>query len=112
SMSTKPVLAPRGLIFDSITFGYVLGVVAYYLFRPSEDFLLSVGLVAGVSAALLFAGAVIAFVLFRANILTLGQHIFEPSHVKVQREPKSMFKTFWGWELLITFTLTLIVGGQ
>lgn len=111
-MSIKSATTPRGLVFDTITFGYLLGVLFYYLVQPSQESLLNLTAIAISTIVFLVIGLAISVVLAKMNVLTLGQHIFEPGHVKAQREPKSLFKSFWGWELIVSFAVTLVVGAQ
>lgn len=100
----------KGLLFDTITFAYLLLVLAVVVLRPTEDQLLNnVTNLYGLILALTLAAA-IAFTVERMGVLSLGQSIFEPQHVKMSRPPISWVKTFWGWQLFIVFAITFVVG--
>jgi phosphonate transport system permease protein len=100
----------KGLIFDTFCFAYLLLIIGYVIFRPDEEQLLnnSQNLIYVVVTTLLGAGVAVG--LEKAKILTLGQSIFEPQHVKMTRPPKSWSRTFSGWQLTVTFVITFIVG--
>src|SRR5690606_6039757 len=94
-MSTKRSLSSRGLLFDSVTFGYLLGTAIYFISRPNYESLLNVTLQAGLAFACFTVGAIISMILFKNKIITLGQYIFAPGYLKARRVPKPLIKTFW-----------------
>ncbi|PIS10951.1 MAG: phosphonate ABC transporter, permease protein PhnE [Bdellovibrio sp. CG10_big_fil_rev_8_21_14_0_10_47_8] len=59
---------------------------------------------------LVAVGAVVAFILEKKGVVSLGNFIFELAHLKMLRTPKAWYRNFWLWQLLISFVVTLIVG--
>jgi phosphonate transport system permease protein len=55
-------------------------------------------------------GCVLSEVLFRFNIKTFGQNLFEPSYEKSKAETKSWYRTFWGWHLFVFIFVLFIVS--
>jgi len=100
----------KGLIFDAICLAYLFIVALVVVARPEDDALLdlSTNVLWAFGALALAVG--LSMVLAKAKILTLGQSIFEPQHVKMSRPPVSWYGTFWGWQLWITFVVTFVVG--
>jgi phosphonate transport system permease protein len=97
-------------IFDSIIFAYLAAVALIALAQPSEAQLLNLSYNSLVVLALLVGGAILSFALNQQNIKTLGELIFEPAYKKAASPEKSWYKTFWGWQLLIAFVTTFVVG--
>lgn len=106
-MSTKSI---KGILFDGVTFAYLLMVALIVIFNPSEDTLLMMGQNAVIATVCLIIGLAMAYAFLKSNITTLGQFIFEPQHLKMLREPKPWYQSFWGWELLVAFVVTFTVG--
>jgi phosphonate transport system permease protein len=104
SMSTKAI------VFDAITFGYLILVGLFVSTNPSEATLMDVGFLAMLTAAAMTAGGLLGFGLNKMKIKTLGENIFEPAHAKVHASTDAWYKTLWGWQLLVAFVVTFIVG--
>lgn len=111
-MSTKLTKGQyvKGLIFDTVIFAYLFIVALVAIFQPSEDALLNMSRNGLISLACLAAGFALSIVFIKTSVLTLGQYIFEPQHMKMNRDPKAWYASLWGWELLIAFVITFIVG--
>lgn len=111
-MSTKARsgMYSKGLIFDTITLGYLFVVAIAAVTTPTEEQLLLLGQNTIIVLVCLAAALILSVVLSKMKIATLGQYIFEPAHEKMMRPPKSWYATFWGWEFLITFAVTFVVG--
>jgi phosphonate transport system permease protein len=107
-MLTK--LSKRALIFDTVIFGGLLTGLGFAVTQPSRAILLNLNIWLAISAAAVFAGAISAFALARSGIKTLGGTIFESDASKSSHAPESMFMTFWGWQFLVAFFVTLFVG--
>jgi phosphonate transport system permease protein len=110
-MSTKVKnLELKGLVFDLFAFAYVFILAVVAVYRPTEDALLDLPRVSPVLFGALALAVLVSVLLPKLGLTTLGQSVFEPNHKKVSREPRSFWKTFWGWQLLVTFVATFIVG--
>lgn len=102
----------KSLIFDSIIFAYFIAVLAIATISPTEETLLNLKVLASWAIGSLIVSAVLTVILNKLGILTLGLSVFEPKHLKLQREPTSWWKTFWGIELLALSLITFVVGIQ
>jgi phosphonate transport system permease protein len=99
--SIKPLKTPKlGILLDGLTFAYLIGHGLSYFAESS-------GLITISSFAF---GFLLAVLLSFTQILTLGRFVFEPSHVKISREPVAWYKSFWAWELLIAFSISFYMG--
>ncbi len=112
SMSTKrkrekPI---KGLVFDTAVIGYLLIVALVAVIQPNEDALMQLGRNSVIALVALAGGAVLSVLLMKMKVATLGQFIFEPQHEKMMRPPTTWYRTFWGWQLFVTFVVTFIMG--
>lgn len=103
-------MSTKGIVFDAITFGYLLLVGLYVATNPSEETLFNVGFLGILTCGALAFGAALGVVLNKLKLKTLGEHIFEPAYAKVTASTDAWYKTLWGWQLLIAFSVTCIVG--
>jgi phosphonate transport system permease protein len=97
-------------IFDAVIFAYLAAVVLVYGLNPSDAEKLNLGRNAIVFAVLLITGMAISFLFNSKNIRTLGELIFEPPYRKAQVHDKGFFKSFWGWQFLIAFVVTVVIS--
>jgi len=97
-------------IFDSICFAYLLAVAIVWVIQPGEQAALALGRNSLIAGGLLILGAAASAVINGSGRRTLGELIFEPAHRKAQHVPVSWIKTFWGWQLILAFSVTVIVG--
>ena len=104
-------------VFDGVIFAYLITVGAALILPVmapktfNEDWLLSqMSLVASIEAAVFFLGGILSLVCNKAHLKTLGQLVFAPSYVQSEQIPEKFLKTLWGWQLLITFLVTFLVG--
>ncbi len=97
-------------IFDSIIFAYLATIALIVVTQPSDEQMLNLGFNSLLVLSLALGGAILSFVLNQQNFKTLGELIFEPAYKKATAPEKSWYKTFWGWQLLIAFTTTFVVG--
>ena len=109
-MLTSKSSIRKTYIFDTIIFGYLFIVALIAIFRPDEQALMNLSYNSVVVLLCLFAGALSTAALRASGVITLGQTVFEPAHLKIAREPVPFFKTFWGWQLLIAFWVTFVIG--
>ncbi len=99
-------------IFDSIIFAYLISIALIALTQPTEAQMLNLGFNAQLVLAFFVAGALASYALNQLNFKTLGELIFEPAYKKAASPEKSWYKTFWGWQLLIAFVTTFVVGAK
>src|SRR5687768_14445525 len=109
-MSTKSNFNFKGLVFDSLIFGYLMVLFVLLLLQPTADQLLNLKQNTVWFVLSLVLGILITFVLNSNRITTLGYFIFEPPYEKLKKPPQVWFKTFWGWQLAVAFFVTFGVG--
>ena len=109
-MFKSPNKSFKGVFLDAVTLGYLIILLALYIFKPGSEQLLDMGSNFIYSSLAILAGTLLTLALNYWNILTLGQFLFEPAHVKLSRPITPWYHTFWGWELLVAFTITFTVG--
>lgn len=111
-MSTKPSKSQitKALIFDTTIFAYLMLVAIVAVLMPTEDQLLDLGRNAIVTLICTGVAFVMAATFIKMNVATLGQNIFEPAHLKMARVPRPWYQTFWGWQFIISFVVTFVMG--
>ncbi|WII72912.1 phosphonate ABC transporter, permease protein PhnE [Bdellovibrio sp. 22V] len=97
----------RRTIFDGILFAFLLSVLATVVISPSEEQLLQLGTVALIVFIFFIAGCGLSLVLKRFHVVTSGDILFKTSAAS---EEISWYKTFWGWQLALSFTLAFLVA--
>ncbi len=100
----------KSLVFDALMLSYLSCVFVVVVLGLTNDDLLDLNRNASWVLRSFVIGGLVSWGLNRLGILTLGLSIFEASHAKSKREPVSLFKTFWGWQLVVTFVVTFVVG--
>jgi phosphonate transport system permease protein len=100
----------KQILFDAMTFGFLLTVAVIAVLHPSDSDLLELGRNSLVVLLALVSGALLSWLLNRTGLKTLGEFIFEPAHRKTQAAPSAWYKTLWGWQLLIAFVVTFYLG--
>lgn len=98
-------------VFDSIMFGYFLSVILLVAAGEGQDGLLKLDRNASVFALCLAVGFGLSYFLNKAQMMTLGELLFQPAHLKIQKEAPAYLKSVWGWQLNVFLVMTLIVGG-
>lgn len=102
----------KAAVFDTCTLAYLFLVAIYLVIRPTEDQIYDLQNVFIFTLAGIVLGILSTVALYIPKIKTLGQIIFEPAHKKNHAPVHSWYATFWGWQLLVTFIVTFIVGGS
>ncbi len=98
-------------IFDAILLGYLLIVLTVTITSPDESELMNLSRNATLFFTFVGVGGVISFLVNKMGLKTLGEVVFEPPFKKAQEQnAPSFFKSFWGWQLLITNVVTFTVG--
>lgn len=107
----------KRLIFDAVIFAYILIVlfIGINSFLPMTDVdeswvLSNMGQMSLMAFALAIFGAAASFFLNHVRQYTLGEVLFSPPHIKALITEKPIRTSFWGWQLALTFLLTLIAG--
>jgi phosphonate transport system permease protein len=96
--------------FDAIILGYLFCVLLFVIVSPSEEEMLKLGRNTLIFIAAMIGSGALSFVINKAGHKTLGELVFEPAHKKAQAKDETWYKTVWGWELLIFFVVTMVVG--
>ncbi len=97
----------RRTVFDSILCAFLFSVLTIALFVNNEDQLLNLGQDVVYVVGFLVLGAGISLVLRSRKVPTLGDVLFKTVESK---EPKAWYKSFWGWQLVITLLVAFIVA--
>ncbi len=97
-------------VFDAIILGYLFCVLLFVIVSPSEEEMLKLGRNTLIFIAAMIGSGVLSFVINKAGQKTLGELVFEPAHKKAIAKDETWYKTVWGWELLIFFVVTMVVG--
>jgi phosphonate transport system permease protein len=100
----------KAFIIDTMVFSYLLLVAALVIMRPEEETLLNLQTITIWTLAGFVIGSLVTFTLHMSRVWTLGTSIFEAQHEKLNRPPQEWYRTFWGWQLLIAFVITFVVG--
>ncbi len=98
----------RGIL-DGFSVAFLVIVLMYLIFNPTEAQQLNLKLNATIFFVAYLFGALISHFLNLSGIKTLGEYLFEPSYKKAL-ETKPMFKSFWGWHLVALLVLLFVVG--
>jgi len=99
-------------LLDGFLLGY-LAIVSCVLFLGlnNDQIISGFGTYSSAAIGCFFLGGLLAVVLKKLNIITIGGHLFAPPHMKVNTgEITSWYKTFWGLQLGLSFVVTLVVG--
>jgi phosphonate transport system permease protein len=99
-------------IFDSVIFAYLSTLAVIAVTSPSESDYLDLSRNTVLVLALAVLGAFLSFLLNKKGIRTLGETIFEPSHRKAERIDSRWYTSFSGWQLFISFWVTVYVAGR
>ncbi|HEX7672933.1 MAG TPA: phosphonate ABC transporter, permease protein PhnE [Bdellovibrio sp.] len=97
----------RRTVFDSVLIAFVLSILAVACFVTTEDQLLNLVRDLGAVIAFLAVGIGVSLLFRQMKIVTLGDVLFKT--VSVEKIP-SWYKGFWGWQLVISLVLALIVA--
>ncbi len=108
-MSNKKGYLLKSSIFDGVNMAFLLMVIAYYVAKPTEEELLNLNLLSLMFVCAFGFGIFISVVLNKKNTMTWGSQIFKPSYQK-NPDPAVWYKTLWGWQATIIFTLTVVIG--
>lgn len=100
----------KSLIFDTLTIGFILTSMVFFLSRISQDDLLEgFWKYSALVSVLGVVSAIITIVLNRAGIKTFGLAVFESARDK-KVETKPWYLTFWGLQLFIWFSTAVVSG--
>lgn len=100
----------RRTVFDSITFAFLACVAMVAILGPTDQQMLDLGFNTMLFVVACGAGAVVSWLVNRAGFQTTGEMIFAPEYKKAQAVERSWWKTFSGWQLVVTLVVTFIVG--
>lgn len=100
----------RRTVFDGVTLAFVFIVVLVMTFAPTEDDMLNLSRNSWIALGCFLLGALVSYVANNFGMKTLGEVIFEPAYKKAVAQETKSYKTFYGWQALITLTLTFVVG--
>lgn len=100
----------KRLLFDGMNFA-VLGCIALAAaLRPDEEQLLLLSRNASIFFGFAVAGSFLSWLLNQKDFKTLGEKLFEPPHKKALEHPVSLWRTLWGWQLVVSFLGLLLVS--
>lgn len=105
-------ISSKAIIFDSALTAYLLAIFAIVLVQPTQEQMLNLSFNSALLVVFAVLGIVLSLMLNKTGVPTLGGYIFAPPHEKNSGEVKSWFRTFWGWELIVGFIVTFVVGLQ
>ncbi len=98
-------------IFDALLFAYFGLVVLAGVFQPSFEQLEDLKTNSLIFLGLCVVGLILFLFLHSKKIKTLGSILFfKDSDKLLLGPPKSFFKTFWGWQILVLLVTTIIAG--
>ena len=100
----------RRSVLDGVTFALFVSVLLSVIFKPTEEQLLNLPLIATIFLGSGFVGAIISHRLNLSGLKTMGENLFEPAHMKAKVEAKPWYQTFWGWHLAVTILVLFVVG--
>lgn len=100
----------RRSVLDGLSFAFIFSVIISALVNPDEEMLLNLRMGVFIFLSGIIIGAVLSHFINKAGIKTLGEKLFEPQHRKANSQVKSLFKTFWGAQLVILLLFLLVVG--
>lgn len=100
----------RRSVLDGLCFAFLASVILTLIFQPTQETMLNLPLISFIFLASGVVGVVISAILNKMGYKTMGERLFEPAYRKAQEEAKSIFKTFSGWQLIVTVVLLFIVG--
>ena len=100
----------RRLIFDGLTFSFLISVLLALVFKPSEETLLSLGPISALYAMVFILCMGGSFLLNSKGQKTWGEKIFEPDYKKTQGMDRTWYQTLWGWQGIFTLAALFFVG--
>lgn len=100
----------RRLVFDGITFGFLICALLLAVFSPTDEDMLNLGKNTIVFMLSFFLSAVLSEILNLKGIKTLGETLFEPDFKKIQSSYSPWYQTFSTWNLIILLSVLFIVG--
>lgn len=100
----------KSQIFDVVGFGYLFVMILVVVLKPSEDQMMNLGLNSMIVLGCLILAYAFQFLLAHYKIKSLGVLIFEPPHKKATETKSGLFNSFWGYQLLVLFFVTLIAS--
>ncbi|MFZ4403843.1 MAG: phosphonate ABC transporter, permease protein PhnE [Pseudobdellovibrionaceae bacterium] len=100
----------RPLIFDAIIFAFLFIVAAIVVVNPNEQQMLNLSWNAILFLIFAICGVAISLLLKQWGVRTCGRVLFASSHEKATAVDSAWYKTFWGWQLLLTLLVTFVVA--
>ena len=109
-MTRSPSRLAKALFFDAISFAYLVLVATALMYPPPMGEAIDLTFMLGVAFASLLAGVGLSafWHINMSSRQTLGFFIFQPS--SKMEAPTFWLKTAWGWQLLILFLVTFVMG--
>ena len=105
-MRRKSMLTKR-ILFDAINVAFLLIAALVVIVSPTEEQMLNLGYNSILFAGFFICGLALSEFLNRAKIKTLGELLFESAHAKAKAPSQPLFKSFWGWQLILSFIILL-----
>lgn len=97
-------------VLDGLSFALFVSVILSVVLQPTDEQLHNLPLISSIFFGAMAVGGVLSQVLNSLGYKTFGENLFEPAYVKAKSEAKPMYKTFWGWHLLLTILVLFVVG--
>ena len=98
------------MVFDGITLAFLLLVVTVLVAQPTDEQMLNLEFNSTLAGLYFLAGMALSFALTQKGLRTWGEQIFLPAHKKSHDPHRPFFKSFWGWQAIITLVVTFVVG--
>tara|TARA_B100000749_G_C18450166_1_gene476200 strand:- start:36005 stop:37042 length:1038 start_codon:yes stop_codon:yes gene_type:complete len=98
------------LLLDGVVFTFLILSFAVAILQPTEEQLLNLSMVSGVTFGTLIVTMALAYGLIHFKIKTVGYLLFSPPKIDDSAHHVSWFKTFWGVQLTVAFVVACIVG--
>ncbi|MBC7741785.1 MAG: phosphonate ABC transporter, permease protein PhnE [Bdellovibrionaceae bacterium] len=105
----KPYIIRRSLL-DGFCFSVICSAFYFYLPEAVLNTEMNFKLQIILFLCELILGALLSSVLYRGRITTLGAKIFQPDFNPGVAEAKNFYRTFWGWQFLVTLLILFIIG--
>lgn len=102
----------RRTVFDGVTLAFLMIVAVVAVTSPNEAEQLNLGRNSLLALVCFVLGAIISYVANMKGLKTLGEVIFEPAYKKAVALDISWYKSFFGWQGVLTLVMTFVVGAD
>ena len=100
----------KQIIFDAFCFTYLACLLLLAVLQPNEEQMLNLSYNASLALLVFVVGLASTFLLSKSAVKTLGRIIFQPAYKRLEYTANAWYKSFWSWQLIITFSVTLLVA--